>query len=878
MRTEETIINIIFDAGKGSVSVPSREGICGQAYGTLPQPSRRGYRFDGWYLGETQITPDTVIDADEDIRLTAHWVKSTKTDDRKASSLKRQKMALIALAIIAVMLVIVLAVVARLITIYPLVDTYVKDGVEYSDTYWIKQENGVYALFDGKGVRMETNGEENSQIFIARGSGNQYSIDPDTGEYSRYAVVDTVGSEVLGYNNHVLIYPQIQQSYVYSVEVTNGHGSYKFYHAVDGIYIDGYKDSAVQFDQTLYAYLVVSCGYTLSTMKLDLTSADSTAPRLEDGTVDYSAYGLDDPQAVYTITGIKYSYDDSGKPVIEYDADGNYIPDPDSTYTVKVGDAILSGSGYYVQPEGRDEVYILDADIEKTVLQPIEALVTPLAVAPASLTYHSMAYDFCFAYLESWLDTDDIVIDENNLIAAFTYEDLKYRSNTLNTIYPYICNMELMDGYQINDSNASEILSNLYSLECVGCVELGLSREVLEEYGLTDDVYYLTYTLQTGDADEKGEAPFVTNEIIINPVKNENGTYYVASILYDMIVEVDQAYLNFLEWDNIDWYNPYFYGINMAHAKEMNFQFGDAVYNFTLDNSLSYAYYLVTTTDSSGKSTTTMNRVDLSKGSVYYEGEKPWYKITSSGKAYPIEVIIDFDTVKSVTVEEALTNSSLENIIYVYNDTVYYRYKSGMEIKLTMLSDNLRTSCEQYTGGVESEHLLDYSFTHTTTSSTGTVTSATLTGHDNFRNLYGILAFFCLEGDVDETEFESRMGMSISEYLASDTKVKQASISYRAEDLASLFNASTVTNKDGETVRRYTENNEKYVVINFYQYTDWKSLVTIEALEKDENGNWVSNEDSVVGRFYVLTSYLEKLESDVQKVLNKEYVDDSVKY
>ena len=71
MRTEEIIVNIIFDAGKGSTPVQSREGVSGRPYGELPRPSRPGYRFDGWYLGDQPVTAGSILEATEDVRLTA---------------------------------------------------------------------------------------------------------------------------------------------------------------------------------------------------------------------------------------------------------------------------------------------------------------------------------------------------------------------------------------------------------------------------------------------------------------------------------------------------------------------------------------------------------------------------------------------------------------------------------------------------------------------------------------------------------------------------------------------------------------------------------------------------------------------------------------
>ena len=49
MRIEELVVNIIFDAGKGTTPVSSREGTVGKPFGDLPKPSRSGYAFEGWY-------------------------------------------------------------------------------------------------------------------------------------------------------------------------------------------------------------------------------------------------------------------------------------------------------------------------------------------------------------------------------------------------------------------------------------------------------------------------------------------------------------------------------------------------------------------------------------------------------------------------------------------------------------------------------------------------------------------------------------------------------------------------------------------------------------------------------------------------------------
>ena len=93
-----TIINLIFDANRGSVSQLSREGVYGEPFGKLPTPTRRGHTFCGWYCGDVLVTSDSIIETDEDIRLVARWEKAAPVTDKKRSVLKRQKTAIIVLA------------------------------------------------------------------------------------------------------------------------------------------------------------------------------------------------------------------------------------------------------------------------------------------------------------------------------------------------------------------------------------------------------------------------------------------------------------------------------------------------------------------------------------------------------------------------------------------------------------------------------------------------------------------------------------------------------------------------------------------------------------------------------------------------------------
>ena len=67
---------VSFDANEGNTTAISQRVTNGTPYGTLPDATRTGYTFAGWYTekdGGTAITEDTTVDIAEDITLYAHW-------------------------------------------------------------------------------------------------------------------------------------------------------------------------------------------------------------------------------------------------------------------------------------------------------------------------------------------------------------------------------------------------------------------------------------------------------------------------------------------------------------------------------------------------------------------------------------------------------------------------------------------------------------------------------------------------------------------------------------------------------------------------------------------------------------------------------------
>ncbi len=830
MKHQETIINILFDPKRGNSRILSREGVSGRAFGELPRATRPGYAFKGWYLGDTLITPETVISGEEDIILTARWERVRNEGVR--SMYQKQRLAVVILAALAVLLVATLLIVKEVVSVYRFTDTYyTADGTEVSDEYTVKKVDGVYTILDKDGNRMSTN---QYGYYILK-SGNQYDLDAETGAYELYAVVDdNVRGELMGYGNRVLIFPQIEQKNVYSIKVNNESGSYRFYREKDGtVVIEGTEDALVSYDKEVYASMVVACGYTLTTHKLDLSRAD--VPRKADGSINYAAYGLDAPQASYTITAA--ARNEKGE-----------LYESETSYTVYVGDMTLDGAGYYVQIEGKDAVYVLDNSLKSTVLQPVESMVTPMIVYPATVSTYVMAYDFFLG--KGNLDNG---VDNLDTIVAFSFEELEARINSIYTTTPYVPLIELMKGYKIHDNNISALLANMYEMEFIACRKLGITKEALAEYGLDGECYYMAYTITSTDDD--GNYVYVGPEsdppqILMISEKTEQGTYYVASMLTDMIVEVDAYYFNFLEWKDTDWYEESLISYNLAYIDRLSVQVGDEAYDFTMNNDLSYHFYITTDEDDPTKKIGLVP--DIEQGSIkkrVNDGVESYVYVVD-GVQYPLYAV-DFST--------------RDNFRQDGNDVTYVTVIAGetVEVDLSLNSSNMRVYCKQYTENEDG--LLNYVKIYTYLTDTGVERSKYYSALDNFSKLYKSMMYYSIEGNLDHAEFEAAMGMSAKDYIAKGDGVCDAIIRLHLKDYASKWNFY----KNDKDEYIWTEDNELDLVIRFYNYTGRKAMVTIEVVE-----NGVSDPTKVEATFYVLSSYMDTILANCRAVIAGDYIKD----
>ena len=618
-------VRLVFNPGKhGTVGLHAVITMSGDRAGALPQPTRRGYTFLGWdtvpdgAAGGEHINSSTVIGADapETLVLYAHWKKSEKA---KKSSLLTQTRAIIALVVAAVVLVGGLVLTNYIVQIYRYEDA---DGTVYT----IRKKGGSYGLYRKDGSPCDTNDEG----YYLTSFGTQLEVDAKSGEYEVYAVVDVEGTEVLGNARRVLAFKQLtydkssttdHSRVIRSIEVHNQQGVLDLYRP-DGVdtnrfVIRGHEGTAISDE--LFAQLSSGCGYTISMQRLE------NPVRLADGSIKYAEYGLAKETRVKTDKDGKPVLDENGKEVT-YEYTPTWYPvrtlQPDArtgvdSYTMTLGDATISGAGYYARYEGRDTVYILSSTNLEVALQPIESLVMGRIVYPMTLNTYFNVRDFVLrtdihydrillhmaAELAGILDEIDLnKVDLNDLstltdaqraalrealdridkldekqftemydrglelysrkVTAFSYVDMEQRENSLYSSYPYRMATAYMAGYRPNADNISKMLQNLYSMSFDAVKVLGPTAEQLQEYGLSEPAFDISFVYTDADGVEHG------NHVTFS-AKTAEGKYYAFADDYDMIVEIDESMVPFLSWKDIDWYDRDYFQYNIAHIKEI---------------------------------------------------------------------------------------------------------------------------------------------------------------------------------------------------------------------------------------------------------------------------------------------------------------------
>lgn len=633
---------LIFDPGKGSVTLSRITAVIGDRVGAMPKAVRKGYIFGGWYIAPDgnpdspdaiRITSETVMDLSmlggtlTDVTLCAKWEKpAAKGAAAKRSSIRTQKRAIAVLLILSVVLAVAFGVVSVIVDIYEYEDF---DGIEYT----IKKKKGAYGLYkDGVICDVDKDG------YYLTDLGTQLSVDPETGEYKIYAVVDTTGTEVVGVGQRVLMFKQLTydqsstndlSKVIKRIEVHNQNGEIIVNRGENNRFEVEDCPTAILVDE-LFAQLSVGCGYTISMQRLE------NPVRLPDGSIDYSEYGLAPEKRTEKNEDGTDKVDENGNPVT-YDYKPTWYTVTtmtNETYTVTLGDPTVSEAGYYARYEDRDTVYILSsANLDAAVLQPVEALINPMMVYPMSLNTYFQVSNFTYRsdidhyaiYRDmvkelTGFDLDTVEPDEegnyseeaqakideaskaiadmedeefskmydrlfkehSRLVTAFSFIDMDQRTDTLYSSLPYMMSSDYMEGYLPNSDNIGAVLQSLYSMQFDRVAVLSPTDEELEAYGLDMPAHDFSFIYKDAEGQE------FNNHFILSD-KTEDGKYYGYSEIYDMILVIDESQLSYLEWEEIDWYEREYFLFNIAHVQTIKLE-GAGVKSpivFTLDNSKS---------------------------------------------------------------------------------------------------------------------------------------------------------------------------------------------------------------------------------------------------------------------------------------------------
>lgn len=821
-------VRLTFDPGKGgSVGLCAVTAICGDRVGALPTPTKRGHRFLGWYTvpngtsGGRCITSSDILQEGSPSTMTlyAHWQK----EKIKSSSLLKQKKAIVALIVAVALLVGGLVVTNYAISIYRYEDV---DGTVYT----IKKKSGEYGLYHKDGTRCDVNNDG----YYLTSIGTQLSIDKNDGSYEIYAVVDTEGTEMVGVSQRVLPFKQLTYDksstedmtrVIKSIEIHNQNGIVDLYRMEDWEYYPASESSNSYFvvrghetlslSQELFAQLASGCGYTISMQRLE------NPVRLADGSIDYAEYGLASEQRVKT--------DENGDPVT--DEEGNevlydYTPtwytiktvQPDvntglDSYTMTIGDEIVSGAGYYARYEGRDTVYILGSTNLSVALQPVESLLTPMIVYPMSLNSYFNVENFV---LRTDIDHDRLVLHMAAELAELLSDSRLDLSADVETLPDDIkqaltaATEELERLSEIEGKTVEQIEADtakwaeLYDHAWDACsrvvtafsyVDMSKRKNTLlstypytmsSEYmrGYMPNADNISSMLQTfysmsfngvkvlSPTDEQLDAYGLLDyayDIAFTYIdedgnrhdshamfstKTEDNLYYAYSEEYDMIVELDESQASFLAWEDIDWYDRSYFQYNIAHITDIKLE-----------------------------------------GTAVTALDQKYLNIDHS-------ILLQFDNSASPNSKDSKTISSQNLVTYINGQAMTY----DMDIVRT-------------TGRVE-----------------------TMTGVQNARYFVQSLLTASIEGEVELTEQEM-----------SDL---------RKTDDTDCFLKITVNLDDGQG----DLSSESHLVYRFYRISERKCYMTVEVLASKDS---TSSPTRTQGRFYVLRSFCDKLAADAQRLQDR---------
>lgn len=755
--------------------------------------------------------------------------------DKKTTLMKRRKLAIIVSAVAVVALALALVWVLDYVKTTTVTDV---DGTEY----YVRYRDKEYALYDtDKKTKLPTDEEYGYYVTHAD---TLVEVDAETGEYEIIAVVDTEGNEQVGFNQRLLMFPHIEKKNIRKLEVVNEQGSFTFVRMnTDTGKQDDNSDFVIKqsplatYDQEMFASLYVSAGYTLTTMKID--------DPIKDGNGEFSEYGLVPisgrvRNVIDEATGEPVTDKETGEYIVEkYDYVPAYYILTDKSgneYKVIIGDALVTGGGYYVQyvdmsgdtEVKRDAVYVLSSDFGDTMLAAVEDFVTPQLTYPMSMNDYFDVEDFIILNKTGEYAPDKELTDYYEAVVSFSYIPLTDRENTISSTEPYVFSGYSLNGYTPSTDNINSCLQSMYEPAFVKCYKLSPTGKDMHDCGLavevTDDAGKTTYELApehlisfkydiTND-DGSVQQTILQYVYVSRDPEDPNGSFFAYTEVYsvdskgnsdkllytmDMIVELQAHTFEFLSWDKYDWINSSYINLNIAFCEKITLSSPDYSATFELDNSASNTTESTSSTnlkvnayDSNGNSLSTFSVLE-----VYDESGNRWVISSTEIKCYsPTGSELKIKTARYDYNVMGTQTRVVSGYIQCKNgDKVYV---SADEVRVDSLDDSKDVTYVRYDTNL-------------------------------FRQFYKTLLYASISNKYLMTEAEE------TELIG---------------DSGKWLLTMTILNSEG-----------KETTYSFYRLTSRKAYITI-------NGN---------GGFYVLSNRVDKFISDAQRFFANEIIDATAK-
>ena len=329
------------------------------------------------------------------------------------------------------------------------------------------------------------------------------------------------------------LFPEMKSDEVLRVEVKNEKGSYVLYRGTDGeVYFEGAESQI--YDTYLTSSLLASVSGPVASMEVtDYNKAD------------LSVYGLGEGEelAAFTVTGSKQ---------------------PDTSYTVRMGSALVNGAGYYAIVEGTDRLFVLNTYYATALFSDVKDYFAPRVAVPlvGDETSGTAVVKNYSVYCKDQLlltvqpsqgaEGEDALVTESLYSYQMTYPETKWVSNAVfNTVLEglkdFVGNRVVEFGLNESVQSLQAYLkdSSSFTPDSEESKQAYEAVKLFEKYGLLDDEFSFPHVLEYTNED-------VTSHVIYSDA-NEDGLFYVYSADFDLIAEFEKKQYEWLFWELEDY-------------------------------------------------------------------------------------------------------------------------------------------------------------------------------------------------------------------------------------------------------------------------------------------------------------------------------------